>query len=150
MEIGEFENQTVENEQNVDKFIKEDISRHPLPPIRNPPHRNKRRASKLSQIEVAIEKLQKITDGRPSISNKIYRDEAEIFGKYVAAQLRDLPMINRLTCQDKIQSMLTKERLKLLESMRPSNPQMLSETSSCGGDSDEESSLQNESIAEGD
>ncbi|XP_075233759.1 uncharacterized protein LOC142331614 [Lycorma delicatula] len=61
-------------------------------------------------------------------------DEVDVFGKYVAAQLRDRPMRNRLTCQDKIQSMLTKERIKLLESPGLSPP-MLSGTSSYAGDS---------------
>ncbi|KAB0802688.1 hypothetical protein PPYR_04874 [Photinus pyralis] len=64
--------------------------------------------------------------------------EVDVFGAYVAAQLRDLPMRNRLSCQDKIQTMLTKERLKLLDPPRPPPSPMLSGTSSYGGDSDDD------------
>lgn len=149
-EIGESENQTVESEQNVDNSIEEDTSQPPVVPTFQTPNTKKRRVSKLSKVEGAIEKLQKITESRPSTSNKVQPDEVDVFGKYVAAQLRDLPMRNRLTCQDKIQSMLTKERLKLLESPRPSPSPMLSGTSSYGGDSDDDASIQNEFITEGD
>lgn len=149
--IERIENQTVENEQNVTKFIKEDTSQNSHVSVCQARRTKKRgRPSKLSKVEEAIEKLRKITDSRPSTSNQVQLDEADIFGKYVAVQLRGLPLRNQLAFQDKIQSMLTKERLKLLESRTPSPPQVLSGTSSSGGDSDEEASIRNEFIAEGD
>lgn len=149
-EIAESDNQLVASEQNVDNSIEEDTSQPSVVLTFQAPNTKKRRVSKLSKVEGAIAKLQKITENRVSTSNKVQPDEVDVFGKYVAAQLRDLPMRNRLVCQDKIQSMLTKERLKLLESPRPSASPMLSGTSSYAGDSEDDVSIQNEYLVEGD
>lgn len=90
-------------------------------------------------MENAIEKLNKITANRPSATN-YQADEAEVFGKYVATQLRELPIKNRLTLQDKIQSMLTRERIALLPSTpSPFSPMISNSTSSqYGMDSDDD------------
>ncbi|XP_031336096.1 uncharacterized protein LOC116182403 [Photinus pyralis] len=102
------------------------------------PVTKKRRISKLSKVESAIDKLQKISESRSPVPIKAPSHEVDVFGAYVAAQLRDLPMRNRLSCQDKIQTMLTKERLKLLDPPRPPPSPMLSGTSSYGCDSDDD------------
>lgn len=98
----------------------------------------------MSKVEGVIEKIQKLTETRASASSKVQPDELEVFGKYVATQLRDLPMYNRVKLQDRIQSMIAKERLLLLQPPRPPPSPMLSATSSYGGDSDTEIGFLNE------
>ncbi|KAK9500890.1 hypothetical protein O3M35_002061 [Rhynocoris fuscipes] len=119
-EIYECENQKNENEHQSQ------------PPTCQTSRTKKKRISKLSNIDGASEKLRKITDKR-TLSSRI--DELDVFGKYIASQL-----MNRLIRQEKIQSMLVKERLNLLES--PSNfPSVVfsENSSSYAGDSDEHS-----------
>lgn len=141
--IGESENHQIET--NVDE---ERTPQSPAVLNFQTPHSKKRRLSKLNKVESAIEKLQKLSEGRSSMSNKPRADEVDVFGTYVAAQLRDLPLKNRLTCQDKIQSMLTKERLKLLDPPQADRSPMLSAPSSYYGDS-EGDATENQFLTEG-
>ncbi|RZF40613.1 hypothetical protein LSTR_LSTR007496 [Laodelphax striatellus] len=94
-----------------DEFLTEEATgvdplSHPNPTLR------KRHSMRLTRVEQAVEKLQNITKNCSSEQ----MDEMDVFGKYVAAQLRDLPLKNRLKFQSKIQTMLMKERLSLLRS----------------------------------
>lgn len=99
----------------------------------------KRRLSKLSKVEGAIEKLQKLTENRPSTS-RAPMDEVDAFGKYVTAQIRDLPLVHRLKLQEKIQTLISKERLKLLEGPSRESPMISGSSSNCGQGSDDEGS----------
>ncbi|XP_046674615.1 uncharacterized protein LOC124363410 [Homalodisca vitripennis] len=102
------------------------------------PSYKKRRLSKLSKVEVAIDKLQKLTENRPSTS-RIPIDEVDAFGKYVTAQIRELPLVNRLKLQEKIQRLISGERLKLLEGPRRASPMISGSSSNYGQGSDDES-----------
>lgn len=138
----EYENQPLEpTEQSISILVEDGAPPEALdgiPPALQTSITKKRRLSKLSKVENVIDKLQKLTDNRPSVSKAIPADEVELFGKYVATQLRDLPIRNRLILQDKIQSMLTRERLSLLSATPPQYSPMLSNNSSVnGGESDD-------------
>ncbi|KAG8314414.1 hypothetical protein J6590_093171 [Homalodisca vitripennis] len=102
------------------------------------PSYKKRRLSKLCKVEVAIDKLQKLTENRPSTS-RIPIDEVDAFGKYVTAQIRELPLVNRLKLQEKIQRLISGERLKLLEGPRRASPMISGSSSNYGQGSDDES-----------
>jgi hypothetical protein len=73
----------------------------------------KRRISKLSKVESAINKLQKIATDRPSSSKKVM-DEYDLFGQHIAGQLRTLPARSCAILQEKFQSLITEEKLKHL------------------------------------
>lgn len=77
------------------------------------PVTKKRRISKLSKVESAINKLQKIAAERPSSTKKVV-DEYDLFGQHIAAQLRTLPARSSAILQEKFQSLITKEKLKYL------------------------------------
>lgn len=76
-------------------------------------HPHNQHISKLSKVENAIAKLQKITENQPSTFKE--PDELDIFGKNIAVQFLTLPLQTNLTLQEKIQSMITNEGLKQLE-----------------------------------
>lgn len=102
------------------------------------PEPKKKRMTKLSRVENAIAKLQKITDKpRSASTSSTETDEVSAFGTLVATQLRTLPTRNRITLQDKILSLISQERLKLSESPRES-PMLYSSPSLYGNDSDED------------
>lgn len=77
--------------------------------------------TKLSKVEHAIEKLVKVTAKPQPISiTSTELDEVSAFGSYVVAQLQALPPRSRLILQDKMKSLITKERLKIIVSPDPS------------------------------
>ncbi|XP_049942563.1 uncharacterized protein LOC126419417 [Schistocerca serialis cubense] len=77
------------------------------------PGAKKRRISKFSKVESAINKLQKIAMDRPPSSKKVV-DEYELFGQHIAGQLRTLPARSSAILQEKFQSLITNEKLKYL------------------------------------
>ncbi|KAB0802579.1 hypothetical protein PPYR_04765 [Photinus pyralis] len=107
--------------------------------------KRRRHQNKLSKVEGAIEKLQKITEGRTCTLTKVLSDDSEGFGKYIPAQLKDLPMVNRLILQETIQAM----RLKLLQTLRTALSPLLSRTLSHGGYSGNDYTLEEEVTADG-
>ncbi|XP_054259915.1 uncharacterized protein LOC128984603 [Macrosteles quadrilineatus] len=130
-----------EDEGAIDDPHEENTSKSDAGADFQKPRTKIRRVTKLARIESTVHKLQQITaNNRASTTSNVSADEVDLFGNYVAAQLKELPLRNRLTCQEKIQSMLTKERLALLASPEPpmSSPSpMLSGKSSYGNLSDD-------------
>lgn len=101
----------------------------------------KRRLSKLSKVEGAIEKLQKLTENRPRPSTSFApMDEVGAFGKYVSAQIKDLPLVDRLRLQDKILTLISRERLKLLEGPSRQSPMISGSSSNYSHASEDERS----------
>lgn len=101
----------------------------------------------LSATDEIIEKLDKLTHN--------YTDDDEneyvVFGKHVATQLNKLPVERAVVCQEKIQSILTQERLLLVSKFRaPARSASSSPVSSSLADrsaspsADDESSLADE------
>lgn len=55
-----------------------------------------------------------LTTAKVVEQNKKLDDEFDYFGKYIAAQLRHLPEINALHCQEQILGIITQERIAYL------------------------------------
>jgi HSP90 family molecular chaperone len=80
--------------------------RKSVSPERKPPlSRNKREPDRIVAVEPAISKLQNLSQ------NRYLEDQYDRFGKHVARQLRELPLRSFGVLQEKIQSLLTNERV---------------------------------------
>ncbi|XP_047739248.1 uncharacterized protein LOC125178766 [Hyalella azteca] len=114
-ESGEEQDTQYSDDVNIGVFVSTvtatDTS-EPEKPIASPIAK-KRRISKYSRVESAIEKLQKIVSERPSSSKKVL-DEYDLFGQHVAGQLRTLPARSAAVLQETFQSLITTEKLKHL------------------------------------
>jgi len=83
------------------------------PERKRPPSRNKRETDRIVAVKSAIWKLQ-------NLSQKRYlEDQYDRFGKHVAGQLRELPFRSFVVLQEKIQSLLTNERLHCMNTPSP-------------------------------
>jgi hypothetical protein len=78
-----------------------------------PPSRNKREPERIVTIESAISKLQNLSQ------NRYIDDQYDRFRKHVAEQLRELPLHSSVVLQEKIQSLLTNERLQCANTPTP-------------------------------
>jgi hypothetical protein len=83
-------------------------------PERKPlPSTNKREPDRIDAVESSILKLQ-------NLSHNLYlEDRFDRFGKHVAGQLRDLPLRSLVVLQEKIQSLITNERLRCIKTPSP-------------------------------
>lgn len=68
-----------------------------------------------STIEQAIDKLQAIS----AQCQEPVDDEFDLFAKSLAYQLRNMPLERALVCQEKLQSVISQERLCQIASSRP-------------------------------
>jgi len=75
------------------------------PERKPPPSRNKREPDRIVAVESGVSKLQNLSQ------NRHLEDQHDRFGKHVAEQLRELPLRSFVVLQEKIQSLLTNERL---------------------------------------
>lgn len=101
--IADPEIEEVVIKEYVDDLTDQDTTKTQLLPLfRIPQTKQKRRLTKLAKVECAIEKLREITENRPLTSSNVQADEVDVFGKYVAAQLKELHLKNQLACQEKI------------------------------------------------
>ena len=75
------------------------------PERKPPPSRNKGEPDRIIAVESAISKLQNLSQ------NQCLEDQYDRFGKHVAGELRELPLCSFVVLQEKIQSLLTNERL---------------------------------------
>jgi hypothetical protein len=78
-----------------------------------PPSRNKREPYRIVAVESAISKLQNLSQ------NRYLEDQYDTFGKHIAGQLRELPLRSFIVLQEKIQSLLTNERLNCMNTPSP-------------------------------
>jgi len=83
------------------------------PERKPPPSRNKREPDRIVAVESAISKLQNLSQ------NRYLEDQYDRFGKHVAGQLRELPLRSFVVLQEKIQSLLTNERLHCMNTPSP-------------------------------
>jgi len=83
------------------------------PERKPPPSRNKREPDRIVAVESAISKLQNLSQ------NRYLEDQYDRFGKHVAEQLRELPLRSFVVLQEKIQSLLTNERLHYMNTPSP-------------------------------
>jgi HSP90 family molecular chaperone len=83
------------------------------PERKPPPSRNKREPDTLVAVESAISKLQNLSQ------NRYIENQYDRFGKHVAEQLRELPLRSSVVLQEKIQSLLTNERLQCTNTPTP-------------------------------
>ncbi|KAF5308699.1 hypothetical protein FQR65_LT06060 [Abscondita terminalis] len=67
-------------------------------------------AVRVSNVNAAIDKLDKLTEKNMSI----LVDEFDVFGKHTATQLRQLPLHNALLCKKQIEAVVKQQRLRLL------------------------------------
>jgi hypothetical protein len=110
-EISREGNETfLETENETEKLVKINLLAMPTA--------NTRGISKLSKVERAIDKLQKIDTSKPLPSKKVL-DEYDVFGQHIANQLRKLPMKSWAILQEKMQSLITKEILENLSVLEP-------------------------------
>lgn len=65
----------------------------------------------ISAISAAIDKLDKVTAHSCKHADE---DEFDIFARFVAVQLRQMPLYNALLCQEHIQTVIRQQRLQLL------------------------------------
>lgn len=86
----------------------------------------------IAPIERAIDKLEAISVASAS---KVQSDEFDIYGQYIATQLRLLPTINALTCQEEFQRIITRERIKVLNLQTVSPSPSYYDTSNCATNS---------------
>jgi hypothetical protein len=77
-----------------------------------PPSRNKREPDRIVAIASAISKLQNLSQ------NRYLKDQYDRFEKQVAGQLRELPLHSFVVLEEKIQSLLTNERLHCMNTPR--------------------------------
>ncbi|KAG8250596.1 hypothetical protein J6590_098319 [Homalodisca vitripennis] len=85
-----------------------------LPPA--PPHRSAKCSKKNStKFEKSVSQLQKIAE----LTSVDLEDEHDKFAHFVAAQLRKMPPRSVILLQEKIQGLITAERLRLLDSVSP-------------------------------
>jgi hypothetical protein len=82
------------------------------------PVSKKRRISKLSKVETAVNKLQAICKEKQALPKKVM-DEFDVFGQHIANQLRTLPARSSAILQGKFQSLITEEKLKHLAPYSP-------------------------------
>lgn len=79
-----------------------------------PPRSRKRSAvsndNNISAISNALDKLEKVSQQNENAA----ADEFDAFSQLIAIQLRQLPLIIALKCQEKIHSVIKEERLKVL------------------------------------
>lgn len=80
-----------------------------------PPRRSQKRKAMtnnddISAINNAIHKLDKLSQQNQNATG----DEFDAFAQLIAIQLRQLPLLNALSCQEKIQSLIKEERMKVL------------------------------------
>lgn len=78
-----------------------------------PPSKHKRGPDRIIAVESAISKLQDLS------KNRHLEDQYDTFGKHVAGQLRELPLRSFVILQEKIQSLITNERLKCMNTLSP-------------------------------
>jgi hypothetical protein len=83
------------------------------PERKPPPSRNKREPYRIVVVESALSKLQNLSQ------NRYLLDQYDGFGKHVAGQLRELPLRSFVVLQEKIQSLLTNERLHCMNTPSP-------------------------------
>jgi len=83
------------------------------PKRKPPPSRNKREPYRIVPVESAISKLQNLSQ------NRYLEDQYDRFGKHVAGHLRELPFRSIVVLQEKIQSLLTNERLHSMNTPSP-------------------------------
>jgi hypothetical protein len=82
-------------------------------PERKPPPRNKQEPDRIVAIESALSKLQNLSQ------NRSLEDQYDRFGKHVAGHLRELPLCSFVILQEKIQSLITNERLCCMNTPSP-------------------------------
>lgn len=94
------------------------------------PHTLPKKKQKVNNsIEYAIDKLQNLSDQ----CKEAEEDEFDLFCKSLACQLKKMPLERALICQEKLQSVMTQERLHQItytSSPQPSNSSVYSATSS--------------------
>lgn len=100
------------------------------------PHSKKRRISKMSKVESAINKLQSVVTEKQASSKQM--DEFSVFGQHIANQLRTLPARSAAILQGKFQSLITEEKLKHLPPDTPASPYANTSTSSHQTDEDDD------------
>jgi hypothetical protein len=83
------------------------------PERKPPPSGNKREPDRIVAVESAVSKLQTMS------LNRYLEDQYDRFGKHVARHSRELPLRSFVVLQEKIQSLLTNERLHCLNTASP-------------------------------
>jgi len=76
-----------------------------------PPPKKKKKCNKSSNLEQSVNKLHEI-----ALMTNETDDEYDRFGMHISAQLKQLPLRSFITLQEKIQSLITQERLKIIDS----------------------------------
>jgi hypothetical protein len=77
------------------------------------PSRNKREPGRIVAVESAISKLENLSQ------NRYLEDQFDRFGKHVAGQLREIPLRSFVVLQEKMQRLLTNERLHCMNTPSP-------------------------------
>jgi len=80
-----------------------------------PPPKKKMKCNKSSNLEQSINKLHEI-----ALMTNETDDEYDRFGLHISAQLKKIPLRSFITLQEKIQSLITQERLKIIDSQNSS------------------------------
>lgn len=114
----EEETQGTDRTPHTDGNTPSDITKNNTVHTDSTPRASKKRGAKrhtsseVSSIERAINKLQKITeDNRNSQETSHLENEFDCFCKSLAIQLKNMPLHRALICQEKLQSVMTQERL---------------------------------------
>ncbi|XP_014242661.1 uncharacterized protein LOC106662812 [Cimex lectularius] len=82
-------------------------------------HKRKMINENISTISAAIEKLVQSSKSEAD-------DEFEIFGKYVAVQIKQMPLYDAIICQEEVQTLIREKRLEILSRTQYVDPKTLS------------------------
>lgn len=79
----------------------------------------------IDAVKEAVTSLQQIV----STNNvQVVEDEFTLYGKHIAAQLRELPLVNALRLQEQIQSLITQERISCLSATNTRYTRLIEDT----------------------
>lgn len=119
-DFDEYENDTVSNEESLaGSEATSQISNDAIPILTKSKNlRTKPRKRILKEYDNSIPKVQHIANGVNSTSNSVEQSENEfdIFGKSIAAQLKNMPLDMAIEAQMLIQNHLSELRLKTIRS----------------------------------
>lgn len=99
-----------QDESEETEVIRTAVKKRKLTPEKIAMHVRKSTENRLRMVESAISKLQDIAQSCP------IEDEYDSFAKHIAMQMRQLPVHSYVMLQEKIQSLITIERLRNMES----------------------------------
>lgn len=107
----EDENVSVISEKTIEQVTNLPLASSYTESMASLPPPKKKKCNKSSNLEQSVNKLHEI-----ALMTNETDDEYDRFGMHISAQLKQLPLRSFITLQEKIQSLITQERLKIIDS----------------------------------